>query len=84
MPGARTDLGRDEVAEVAGGAGGRERPEMGQPHLMDEARYGFDARDAGADEDCGDDEQPGGAPGSLRAYEEGDAEGHSCQSIAEV
>ena len=72
--GAAADEGGDPVAGEAERACERERREMVDGLRVDEAGDRLVAGDAGADEDRGDDGEPGEALAARAAQGEGDAE----------
>ena len=75
---------RDLVPHKADYPGGGERPEVVERLRVDQTLDGLHARDAGAEEDRGDDEVAGRLLAPRAPEEERDPERHGGQCVAEV
>ena len=74
----------DQVPGVSDRASRSERPKMVWRLRVDQPQDRLDTRDAGADEDRRDDEQPGSALGTFGPEQECDPQWDCGQRIAEV
>ena len=81
-PGANP--GGQRVADESHSSGNGQYDEVIRGDRVQQASSGFDAGDAGAESDRGDDNKPSAAFGLRRVQDEGNAERHRGQGIAEV